>query len=500
VIHRPAGRPDLTQISVDPARQLGDLDRHVFGGFIEHLGRCIYGGVFDEGSPLSDRHGFRRDVLDLLRELRISALRWPGGNFASNYHWADGIGPRRERPRRPDLAWGSEESNRFGTDEFMAYCAELGTTPFLCLNMGTGTLQEALSWIEYCNGAADTEWARQRRANGRTEPYQVRYWALGNEMYGKWQVGGMSADEYVATAVRWARAIRRLDPHARLVSCGNNGWSDWDRTVIDGMAEHVDLHSVHIYTGADEYWPNVLAPHMAERAIRSASALIDRVAYVRKIANPPKIAYDEWNVWFRTKDSRLEERYDISDALAVGTYLNIFVRNCDWVRMANLAQLVNVIAPIVTTPQAAVTQPIYYPFLLHARAALDAAVDCHVAGPTVDGPSDEPRGRWLHRFADLGPFTLVDAAATAAGDGSKVAITIVNRSPQAEQARIVLRDADFAGAAEITTITAAVSDEPGLAGVAGVTTTEGSEQPSGSVLTLTLPAQSFTLVESAASR
>jgi alpha-N-arabinofuranosidase len=255
----------MTRIAVDPGRITGQLDRNVFGGFIEHLGRCIYGGIYDEGSPLADARGFRTDVLALLRDLRLGVLRWPGGNFVSNYHWADGIGPKDARPRRPELAWGAEESNRFGTDEFLGYCAELGTEPYICLNMGTGSLEEALAWIEYCNGSGATQWAQRRRENGHPGPYRVRYWGLGNEMYGDWQVGALSAEEYVRTATRWARAIKMLDPDVVLVSCGMTGWSDWDRIVIDGMAPLAGLHSVHIYTGPDEYWTNVLQPHQAER-------------------------------------------------------------------------------------------------------------------------------------------------------------------------------------------------------------------------------------------
>jgi alpha-N-arabinofuranosidase len=488
----------VTRIVVDPARQLGDLDRNVFGGFVEHLGRCIYGGLYEEGSPLADARGFRADVLDLLRELRMGVLRWPGGNFVSNYHWTDGIGPQDARPRRPELAWGGEESNRFGTDEFMAYCAELGTEPYVCLNMGTGSLEEALAWVEYCNSARDTAWATRRRDNGRYDPYRVRYWGLGNEMYGDWQVGALSAEEYVRTATRWARAIRMIDPDAILVSCGMNGWNDWDRTVIDGLAPHVDLHSLHIYTGSADYWTNVLAPHQAERAIRYASTLIDRVAYVKKIARPPRIAYDEWNVWYRTDDGTLEERYDFSDALAVGTYLNIFVRNCARVRMANLAQMVNAIAPIVTSPGVAATQPIYYPVLLHARAALDVAVDCHVSGATVDGPADEPRGRWPHRVADLGPFTLVDAAATASTDRDRIALTLVNRSLEPESVQIVLRDLAFDGAAEITVVTAERGPAARvLPDVEGASVAEESVKPTGSLLSLTLPPQSFAVIETA---
>ena len=269
----------MSRIAIAPSRPLGVIDRKVFGGFVEHVGRCIYGGLYEEGSPLSDERGFRTDVLGLLRDLRLGTLRWPGGNFASNYHWQDGIGPKDGRPRRPDLAWGGEEPNRFGTDEFLAYCAELGTEPYICLNMGTGTLEEALAWVEYCNSAANTYWTARRRNNGHAEPYRVRYWALGNEMYGAWQVGAMSAEEYVREATRWARAIRMLDPGAVLIGCGETGWTEWDRVVIDGLAGLVDYHSVHLYTGSDDYWTNVLQPHQAERAIRSAAAMIERTAY-----------------------------------------------------------------------------------------------------------------------------------------------------------------------------------------------------------------------------
>ncbi|MGE5132221.1 MAG: alpha-N-arabinofuranosidase [Gemmatimonadota bacterium] len=489
----------MTRIAVDAGRPIGQLDAKVFGGFIEHLGRCIYGGIYDEGSSLADERGFRKDVLSLLRDLRVGVLRWPGGNFVSNYHWQDGIGPAGDRPRRADLAWGGEESNRFGTDEFLAYCAELGTEPYICLNMGTGTLAEALAWVEYCNGSRDTAWARRRRENGHAGPYRVRYWGLGNEIYGDWQVGALSAEEYVREATRWARAIKMLDPDAVLVSCGMNGWNDWDRIVIDGLSPFVDLHSVHIYTGSGDYWTNVLQPHQAERAIRCARALIERAAYTKKIATPPRLAYDEWNVWYRTDDGTLEERYSFPDALAVATYLNIFIRNCDWVRMANLAQLVNAIAPVVTTPDTAVIQPIYYPVLLHAQAALDTGVDVHVDGPAVSPLPEGNHSRWPHRVADLGPFALVDAAATVSADRRRLTLTLVNRNPdQPETAAIVLRDQVFDGPARIRTLTAE-RDGHGraLPDVEGAQLAEGSETASGPSLTLTLPAQSFTVIETA---
>ncbi|HVV24745.1 MAG TPA: alpha-L-arabinofuranosidase C-terminal domain-containing protein [Pseudonocardiaceae bacterium] len=489
------GQP-ANRVVVSPRRAIGRVDRYVFGGFIEHLGRCIYGGVYDEGSPLSDADGFRRDVLDLLRDLRVSVLRWPGGNFVSNYHWTDGIGPREDRPVRLELAWGDREPNRFGTDEFLRYCEALGADPYICLNMGTGTLDEALAWVEYCNSAQDTHWTRQRRANGRDEPYGVRYWALGNEMYGEWQVGALSAEEYVAEATRWARALRMVDPDLRLVSCGLSGWDDWDRIVIDGLVSHVDLHSVHLYTGSADDLTNMLHAHQAERAIRSARALIQRAAYVQRVANPPKIAYDEWNVWYREMRSPLAERYTMADALAVGTYLNIFVRNCDAVRMANLAQLVNVIAPIVTTAETAVVQPIYYPILLHAQSALDTAVEVAVDGDVVDITGIEARTRWPHRVADLGPFTLLDAAATVSGERDKAAVTVVNRGDNDVTAEIVLADGTFDGPVRLRTVTA--ERDPGdrvIADVEAARLTEGSAKPTDGAVGLTLPARSFTSLE-----
>lgn len=417
----------MSLIKIDLDRTIGEVDRRIFGGFVEHLGRCIYGGVFDEGSALADENGFRRDVLEAAKPLRMPLLRWPGGNFVSNYHWMDGIGPRDERPSRPELAWDTVESNRFGTDEFLAYCAALGTEPYICLNMGTGTLDEALAWVEYCNGKENTYWANRRRANGREEPYGVRYWGLGNEMYGDWQIGNLSAEEYVAKAARWAKALRRLDPDIILVSCGLNGWSEWDRIVIDGLVKYVDYHSIHIYTGSDDYWTNVLEPHQVERALATCQTLIDRARYLQKVERPVYVAYDEWNVWFRNRDNQLEERYNLSDALAVATYLNAFVRHCNAVKIANLAQMVNVIAPIVTNSDGLFLQTIYHPLRLAAEHTQKLALDVYVDSERVEHV--DAHGTWPHRIADLGPFQVLDVSATRDADGRRVVVSVVNRSP-----------------------------------------------------------------------
>jgi alpha-N-arabinofuranosidase len=323
-------------------------------------------------------------------------------------------------------------------------------------------------------------------------------------MYGDWQVGAFSAEEYVREASRWARAIRMLDPRAKLVSCGMNGWNEWDQVVIDGMAALVDYHSLHIYTGSDDYWTDVLQPLQAERAIRCARALLQRAAYRQKLATPPRIAYDEWNVWYRQMTGALEERYTFTDALAVGTYLNIFTRNCDWVRMANLAQMVNAIAPIVTNGETAAVQPIWYPVLLHSQAALDMAADVFVDGPVVSPEFPAGASRWPFRVADLGPFNVIDAAATVSApdvnaNNRRVALTLVNRSPdEPEVAEVVLRDYVFEGSVGIRTVTAAGPGEARtLPDVEPAQLEEGSENTRNGMVAVRLPPRSFTVIEAA---
>lgn len=481
----------MARIDVLTDRPIGMLDRRVFGGFTGHLGRCVYGGLFEEGSPRSGPDGFRADVLAAVRDLGVTNVRWPGGSFASGYHWADGIGAPGDRPRRPGLAWHGEESNRFGTDEFMAWCAAAGAEPVLCLNMGTGTLDEALAWVEYCNGTGGTYWASRRRANGHAGPYGVRYWGLGSEMTGQG-----TAAEYVAEARRWAKALMRLDPAISLVSCGQTGMDDWDREVIDGLARHVDWHGIHLYTGSADYWSNVLAPHYAEQALSVAGALIDRARYVQRIEREISVAYDEWNVWYRTGDGRLEERYNLADALAVATYLNVFVRQCWTVRMANLAQLVNVIAPVVTSPEGMFTQSIYHPFQLMATASHPVALDT-VTNSGTHVHADRPGERWPYRVAGLGHFELLDVAATRDHGRGRLTLSVVNRDPgQPIATRIRLLDAFATG---IMTVHEVNGDGPqaasSFARPGAVSVHTSKREVSGGHLDVTFAPHSFTVLE-----
>jgi len=440
----------MATIKVDLDRKLGQVDRRIFGSFIEHLGRCIYGGVFEPNSALADEHGFRTDVLEAARGLNIPVLRWPGGNFVSGYHWTDGIGPVERRPRRSELAWHAEESNLFGTDEFIRYCRALGTEPYICVNMGSGSMDEAQAWVEYCNGTGDTYWANLRRTNGSVEPYNVKLWGLGNEMYGAWQIGNSSAEDYVKKARQFAAIMLLTDPTIELVSCGHNGWVEWDRIVLEGLAQFVRYHSIHIYTGSADYYPNVLEPHKSDQALRICESLIERVRLAQNIERPIGIAYDEWNVWYRTRRTQelrnagLEEQYDLADALAVATFMNIFIRHCRSVELANYAQMVNVIAPIFTRPDGLFLQTVYHPLRLYAQYGLAVALDVHADSPVLDLAGVDPD------IAGLGPFQSLDVAATCDADAHEICLNIVNRHrEQAVRTRIELQGQAFDGPLEI---------------------------------------------------
>jgi len=424
----------MALIKIDLNRVVTEVDRRILGGFAEHVGRCIYGGVYEEGSPLADEHGFRTDVIEAVRRLKPTVLRWPGGNFASGYHWVDGIGPKDQRPRRMDLSWHAEESNRFGTDEFLTYCAAVGAEPYICLNMGTGTVDEAQAWMEYCNGTGRTEWADRRRENGHEEPYKVRYWGLGNELYGWWQIGQKSAEDYVKDAREYAKVLSWTDPEAELVSCGELGWTDWDVKVIDGLAAFVRWHSIHLYTGSDDYWQNLAAPLQAERALRIVAALVEKTRYNQRISHPVNIALDEWNVLFRYRNSAaaLEGRYSLADALAVATFVHAFVRYASIVKMANLAQLVNVIAPIVTNSEGLFLQSIYHPLRLFADHLGPSVLDVYVDCDRQEISEDPNPGEFSNRVTDLGPFAVLDAIATFSEADHKLMLSVINRSPDTD--------------------------------------------------------------------
>ncbi len=374
--------------------------------------------------------------------------------------------------------------------------------------MGTGTLSEAQAWVEYCNSPGNTHWANLRRRNGSEEPYRVRYWGLGNEMYGWYSIGGQGPEDYVKRATEFAKVMKAVDPSIQLISSGMNGWSRWDRTVLEGLAPIVDFHSIHIYTGSHDYYSNVLAPHQAERAVVACQGLVSAIRYQQRIPHPIHIAYDEWNVWFRAGDppwgsleevpseARPEERYTLSDALAVATFFNVFIRHCQTVRMANLAQMVNVLAPIITSDQGLILQPSYHVFRLYSRLMRGSAVDVHVICDTYALSPEEETSPWPHRVADLGPFKLLDAVAVTDSDAGTLTLAVVNRDlTRNMEAAVEIADVacPVPGAAyEIyaSTVGTVNSEEAPRA----VTVTERGAVSLGSTSTYRFPAHSLTLL------
>ena len=440
------------RIKIDTERTIGDIDPKIYGNFIEHLGRCIDGGLFEEASSLSDSNGFRRDVLDAARKLKVTLLRWPGGNFSSNYHWQDGIGPRDQRPRRLEMAWGTVESNRFGTHEFLQYAEMMGTEPYICANLGTGTWEEAQQWVEYCNSAADTAMTRLRKQNGRQEPWKVTYWGLGNEMDGPWQMGHRSAEDYGKFALEAAKLMKWTDPSVKLIAAGSSNfgtgidWIGWNRTVLDYLKRHADYLAIHMYVGNrdNDYYEFLSSSVDLDRRIKTVEGVIDAALSGEPRGRRIYIAWDEWNVWYRARGPQqrgrriLEERYNLEDALVVATFLNSFVNHSHIVKIANMAQLVNVIAPIFTSEQGMFLQTIYYPLQLFANNTRGKSLELFVEGPRYES----------RRFGEV-PY--LDAS--AGYDNGTLVLNVVNRHrEQAIETEFEAQDKQFAGPAEVAEV------------------------------------------------
>jgi alpha-N-arabinofuranosidase len=482
------------RVKIDTERVIGDIDPKLYGNFIEHLGRCIEGGVFDEGSPLSDSDGYRKDVLEATKNLGVSILRWPGGNFSSNYHWKDGIGPREKRPPRLEMAWGTVESNRFGTHEFLNYCEMAHIEPYICANLGTGSWEEAQQWVEYVNSSQDTEMTRLRRQNGRSSPWRVTYWGLGNEMDGPWQMGHKSAEDYGKFALEAAKLMKWTDPNIKLIAAGssnyNNGidWIGWNRTVLDFLKTHADFLSLHMYVGntANEFG-EFLANSMAlNERIRLTEGVINAAMSGQPRNRRVYIAWDEWNVWYRARGNSqrgrriLEERYNLEDALVVATFLNTFVNNAHIVKIANMAQLVNVIAPIFTDEKRMFLQTIYYPLALFAKNTRGKALELLVKGP-------------VYRTRTIDEVPYLDAS--AALDNRTLVINVVNRHrDQAVEADIELEDKQFAGAAEVFEVNAADIKAENSFDATTVKTVERQAKTGGKVLWYSFPPHSYTML------
>jgi alpha-N-arabinofuranosidase len=391
---------DQTRITLHHDFQVAPVDPRVFGGFLEHLGRAVYQGVYQPDSAHADEDGFRQDVLDALRKMRLTTLRYPGGNFASGYHWQDGIGPRASRPTVRELAWQSIEPNQFGTDEYMKLAHKIGWTPMLSVNLGTGTPEEARNWVEYCNLPSGTKYANMRAANGSPEPYDVKLWCLGNEMDGPWQLGHVPADQYAIRAQQAAKLMKDTDPTIELVACGTcvntlPTYMEWDRTVLEYIGEFADYVSLHRYVGNQngDVADFLAVTNSIDQQIEEMDAVCRYVQARRRSKKRHYLCFDEWNVWYRAvkpehMDGRgqfaphlIEEEYDLADALVVAGFMNSFIRHADVIKIANLAQIINAIAPIQTRGDELLLHTIYYPFVMYASRHDGVALQPVVKGP-----------------------------------------------------------------------------------------------------------------------
>lgn len=364
---------------------IGDVDKRIYSGFIEHLGRAVYEGIFQPGHPTADEDGFRRDVLELVKALGMPLTRYPGGNFVSGYRWEDGIGPVEKRPARPDFAWKAIEPNTFGLDEFVKWCRKAETEPIMAVNLGTRGAAEAMDLVEYCNFKGGTYWSELRKRNGAATPHNIKYWCLGNEMDGRWQAGHKTAREYGALARESAKLMKGISPESKFVVCGSSNpdmatFLEWDREVLEEAYEVADYISLHNYFADRNGTPEFLtAPEKMAAQIDAIISVCDYVKALKRSEKTVDLSFDEWNVWFHSNGKtsapewtvardQLEDVYTMEDALVVGGLLCTLQNRCHRVKIACLAQTVNVIAPIMTSRDGgAWKQTIYYPFYYASR-------------------------------------------------------------------------------------------------------------------------------------
>lgn len=498
------------RIKFDTDRIIGEVDKNLYGNFVEHLGRCVYGGIYDPGSPLSDADGFRKDVLEAVKGLNVSLIRYPGGNFVSNYHWLDGVGPKNERVPRMELAWARLETNEFGTNEFIKYCRTVGSEPYLSVNMGTGTIEEAQRWVEYCNVKQGPYYAELRKKHGFPEPYNVKYWSLGNEMDGEWQMGHLNAEDYSKKALEAAKLMRLTSPDIRLIAAGSSNYrpyadpDHWNRTIINSLKDVADYIALHMYVGnPDNNYYNFLAtPLVMEQRTRVVKGMIDEAMQKADRGNRPPmyIAWDEYNVWYRARTTEtmqgtraLEEKYNFEDALVIAGFLNGFIRNADVVKMANMAQLVNVIAPVFAEDKGIFRQTIYFPLELFARNMHGKSLDLFVDCPGYN--TDEFYLGLGEAKAKLSNVPYLDVSATY--NNGEVVICVVNRhKDNAIKTDIICQSGEFADVLRISEINAADLKATNDFGVENVKTVQKPDlKAKGNTVTYSFPAHSLTMMK-----
>ena len=425
----------MVKVFVDRNLSISEIDRRIFGSFTEHMGRCIYGGIYEPGSPFADEDGYRQDVIELVKELGITIVRYPGGNFLSGYDWRDGVGPKENRPQRLDLAWHSLETNQFGLDEFMKWTEKSDVQPMMAVNVGSAGLKEALELLEYTNVDAESKWAQYRVENGRQNPYDIKVWCLGNEMDGPWQLGHMNATNYARVAGDIARGMRQMGEDLELVICGSSNramptFGQWEETVLEDAYDLIDHISLHTYYEDHGDLQSFLAIAVdLDYFINEVCDIADAVKAKRRSEKTITLSLDEWNVWRLSEYSALprpknweiapkliEDEYNVADALVVGNLLISILRRSDRVKMACLAQLVNVIAPIRTEPdKAAWRQTTFFPFAYTAKYGRGTTLSTRIEANKIETKK-------------FGAVDSVDAITTYDASTNQLAIFLINRS------------------------------------------------------------------------
>ncbi|MCM3626078.1 alpha-N-arabinofuranosidase [Paenibacillus glycanilyticus] len=388
---------------IDKNFTVSPVDPRLYGSFIEHLGRAVYGGIYDPGHPTADENGFRQDAIEAIKALNVPIIRYPGGNFVSGYNWEDGVGPKSERKRLLELAWWTTETNEVGTNEFADWAKLAGTEVMMAVNLGTRGIDAARNLVEYCNHPGGTYWSDLRISHGYKEPHRFKTWCLGNEMDGPWQIGAKTAVEYGRLANETAKVMRWIDPSIELVACGSSSsgmstFADWEATVLDLTYDQVDYLSLHTYyNNNNNDTANFLAKSLdMDQFIDSVAAICDYVKAKKRSKKKLMLSLDEWNVWNTIGTSRADERWQIAppefedtytheDALAVGCFLITLLKHADRVKMACIAQLINVIAPIMTETNGAIwLQTTYYPFLHASNFGRGTVLQAVISSPKYD--------------------------------------------------------------------------------------------------------------------
>jgi alpha-L-arabinofuranosidase len=443
------------------------IDRRLFGTFVEHIGRCVYGGIFEPGHPAADARGFRQDVIALTRELGVTVVRYPGGNFLSGYKWEDGVGPVEHRRRQLDLAWFATEPNTFGTNEFIDWCRATGTEPMFCVNLGTRGPDEAREFIEYCNHPGGTHLSDLRKSHGYDEPHGIKLWGLGNEQDGPWQIGEKTAYEYGRVANETAKLLRWVDASIELSACGSSNsdmptFGSWEYQVLEQCYDRVDLLSLHQYFANDNanYYDFQACIDVMDRFIRDVVAICDAVGAKKRSSKKIMLSFDEYNIWYKARHTGMldrpkdwpvgpafnEEIYNFEDALVLGGAMISLLNNCDRVKVACLAQLVNVIAPIMTEKGGgAWKQTIFFPFADASR----------VGHGRVLRQSTEV-ATFSTRFAEAAPYLLNSVILSE--DGQRLSILALNRH-LVEEMKLSVKMRGFDGDWRIKECTELISDD-----------------------------------------